>query len=484
MILLLWSSCTLAQWPDVWAEGIPGSVLGVPGWLGAEHLVLLPKGNSLLAKRLMDNDITAVIREAGSDEIRVVFEDDSEKYLSSPSLPEPTPTGIANIDAHPASRLLTAQAVEQLIATLVTEIRPTPALSLPSTEVDTSSLAVPDREFDTWLSKIESTSTEQYPDPTPTLAAYTSESPDEHTGRYRLAMRGSHDLEVTFEIEPSSAQAVSFSVETVGASNGSGKSSTHEAGESSTEMSTATADSSGPEPTAGNSGTALLNVQAGTKRSVCEDNDTDNSCSETAATKRRQDEHLPSGGAVTGLDSGNDCFPDTGEVVKIAIDDMKLEDSGRYSDTGEVVKIAIDDMKLEDLLGGVFGVGYEVDVEFVSKTEAGKRGYTFEFDCENPVYTIPHWNRDPFIKLGYTFEDLSNSRRHLSPWAKKWLASFKERCLKPLGTPFSWIILNITPSLCQNCANTGYLQKDGHYIADPEELCPCNCRRCKQLESD
>ena len=227
MILLLWSSCTLAQWPDVWAEGIPGSVLGVPGWLGAEHLVLLPKGNSLLAKRLMDNDITAVIREAGSDEIRVVFEDDSEKYLSSPSLPEPTPTGIANIDAHPASRLLTAQAVEQLIATLVTEIRPTPALSLPSTEVDTSSLAVPNREFDTWLSKIESTSTEQYPDPTPTLAAYTSESPDDHTGRYRLAMRGSHDLEVTFEIEPSSAQAVSFSVETVGASNGVGKSSTH-----------------------------------------------------------------------------------------------------------------------------------------------------------------------------------------------------------------------------------------------------------------
>ena len=226
MILLLWSSCTLAQWPDVWVEGIPGSVLGVPGWLGEEHLVLLPKGNSLLAKRLMDKDITAVIREVGSDEIRVVFEDGSEKSLPSPSLPEPTPTGIANIDAHPASRLLTAQAVEQLIATLVTDIRPTPALSLPSTEVDTSSLAVPDSESDTWLSKIESTSSEQYPDPTPTLAAYTSVSPDDHSGRYRLAMRGGHDLEVSFEIEPSSVQVVSFSVETVGASNGGERATT------------------------------------------------------------------------------------------------------------------------------------------------------------------------------------------------------------------------------------------------------------------
>ena len=254
MILLLWSSCTLAQWPDVWVEGIPGSVLGVPSWLGAEHLVLLPKGNSLLAKRLMDNDITALIREVGSDEIRVVYGDGSEKYLPSPSLPEPTPTGIANIDAHPASRLLTAQAVEQLIATLVTDIRPTPALSLPSTEVDTSSLAVPDRESDTWLSKIESTSSEQFPDPTPTLAAYTSVSPDDHSGRYRLAMRGSHDLEVSFEIEPSSAQAVSFSVETVGASNGSGSDSIEKTEQQPTETVTATADSSQPEASPGSSG--------------------------------------------------------------------------------------------------------------------------------------------------------------------------------------------------------------------------------------
>ena len=256
-------------------SGIPGNVLGVPASFFEDGMLMLRRderqpSESPLAQWLYGNRVLGLAYYPNFA-MKLLFENGevvnvASEYPVSASEAATTSCGSGVINDIMTSQL-TPSVIESLLATLATQIQPTPALQLRSTEVETGSLTEPFSSSDDWLKKYRPS--ESYPDPTPTLSV-TTDDPGEDSGRYWLAMQGSNGIEVSFEIEPSKARVVSFSVETMGASNGFEKSCTDEAGGGTAETSTSTADSRQPEESPSTSAQATGGSIASVNRQLTE----------------------------------------------------------------------------------------------------------------------------------------------------------------------------------------------------------------------
>ena len=244
-VLVLWVGQAFAElnsgvavaWPQ---PVLSGTVYGLPARVQGEQL-------TLMRQKLHDNDsklnqtfwrhwVLAVTLEPQST--RIVFDD--PRWTVEVLDVNPTPvkavlsTGIPAIDQSPGLLFSGRETIRLVMDTLtcMTGLQAHDTYTLCPSSVSTQALTVLSS------SDAESTIMRHNPEktPVPSLDAFdglavesilAEEESDSH--RPPLALRLTDGSRVKFEIEPTAAsgQQVSFSVETVGASNGVGKSSTH-----------------------------------------------------------------------------------------------------------------------------------------------------------------------------------------------------------------------------------------------------------------
>ena len=224
-----------------WAQPVlSGTVYGLPARVQGEQLTLMRQklydNDSKLNQTFWRHGVLAVTLEPQST--RIAFDDPRRAVEVLDVNPTPVKavlsTGIPAIDQSPGLLFSGRETIRLVMDTLtcMTGLQAHDTYTLCPSSVSTQALTVLSS------SDTESTIMRHNPEktPVPSLDAFdglavestlAEEESDSH--RSSLALRLTDGSRVQFEIEPTaaSAQQVSFSVGTVGASNGVGKSSTH-----------------------------------------------------------------------------------------------------------------------------------------------------------------------------------------------------------------------------------------------------------------
>ena len=231
------NSGVAVAWPQ---PVLSGTVYGLPARVQGEQLTLMRQklydNDSKLNQTFWRHEVLAVTLEPQStwiafDDLRRTVE---VLDVNPTSVKAVLSTGIPAIDQSPGLLFSGRETIRLVMDTLtcMTELQAHDTYTLCPSSVSTQALTVLSS------SDAESTIMRHNPEktPVPSLDAFdglaventlAEEESDSH--RPSLALRLTDGSRVQFEIEPTAAssQQVSFSVETVGASNGVGKSSTH-----------------------------------------------------------------------------------------------------------------------------------------------------------------------------------------------------------------------------------------------------------------
>ena len=231
------NSGVAVAWPQ---PVLSGTVYGLPARVQGEQLTLMRQklydNDSKLNQTFWHHGVLAVTLEPQST--RIAFDDPRRTVEVLDVNPTPVQavlsTGIPAIDQSPGLLFSGRETIRLVMDTLtcMTGLKAHDTYTLCPSSASTQTLTVLSS------SDAESTIMRHNPEktPVPSLDAFdglavestlAEEESDSH--RPSLALRLTDGSRVQFEIEPTAAsgQQVSFSVETVGASNGVGKSSTH-----------------------------------------------------------------------------------------------------------------------------------------------------------------------------------------------------------------------------------------------------------------
>ena len=231
------NSGVAVAWPQ---PVLSGTVYGLPARVQGEQLTLMRQklydNDSKLNQTFWRHGVLAVTLEPQST--RIAFDDPRRTVEVLDVNPTPVQavlsTGIPAIDQSPGLLFSGRETIRLVMDTLtcMTGLKAHDTYTLCPSSASTQTLTVLSS------SDAESTIMRHNPEktPVPSLDAFdglavestlAEEESDSH--RPSLALRLTDGSRVQFEIEPTAAsgQQVSFSVETVGASNGVGKSSTH-----------------------------------------------------------------------------------------------------------------------------------------------------------------------------------------------------------------------------------------------------------------
>jgi len=231
------NSGVAVAWPQ---PVLSGTVYGLPARVQGEQLTLMRQklydNDSKLNQTFWHHGVLAVTLEPQST--RIAFDDPRRTVEVLDVNPTPVQavlsTGIPAIDQSPGLLFSGRETIRLVMDTLtcMTGLKAHDTYTLCPSSASTQTLTVLSS------SDAESTIMRHNPEktPVPSLDAFdglavestlAEEESDSH--RPPLALRLTDGSRVQFEIEPTEAsgQQVSFSVETVGASNGVGKSSTH-----------------------------------------------------------------------------------------------------------------------------------------------------------------------------------------------------------------------------------------------------------------
>ena len=231
------NSGVVVAWPQ---PVLSGTVYGLPARVQGEQLTLMRQklydNDSKLNQTFWRHEVLAVTLEPQST--RIAFDDPRRTVEVLDVNPTPVQavlsTGIPAINQSPGLLFSGRETIRLVMDTLtcMTGLKAHDTYTLCPSSASTQTLTV------LGSSDAESTIMRHNPEktPVPSLDAFdglavestlAEEESDSH--RPSLALRLTDSSRVQFEIEPTEAsgQQVSFSVETVGASNGVGKSSTH-----------------------------------------------------------------------------------------------------------------------------------------------------------------------------------------------------------------------------------------------------------------